>query len=536
MKQELGAQAFTHGSDVYFGAGKEPGNNELTAHELTHVVQQTDTISLSQDQSINEYRELLDAAKSDESNKELWKNVAKKLSDFDSEIISQELKRLSRKEIAKIHRGALDHSSLGSDSPIVKLTRAEYVAYLDENYEGFIKSGDWGKAAVFLNGFNETDISSRLRLLRLRESGKTDLENLEQGAIKAMPGWSERVVRLINEIQISTNFNHTFMRKDKHGEKLEHKVEAHFFEGKSNKRALVFGGIHGSEQAGIQVVEMLLKKLKAKQPYYTVIVIPVLFERNANRANKYKFDKQSLESNKHRYTPEKECPRDLIVHEKETNRKGCVDPNRNAPKLGEDINLKDAKDHEGRTMLTPNIILGDLIERFNPERVASVHSIRNPNSAGFLADPHTDKDGKYGQKEKEKTKDDWNLAIDMAKKAKENGAEVIDNHIDIVKDKKTGKLTYDTSKASAAYGSNDDKFWEKRSDFKKPSGKEKGASWGDYLSQATPSRESKTIITIETPGYQGAKEPKSKDETKTPRFKELEAHAIAIEEIFLGKV
>lgn len=41
MNRELGAQAFTHGSDVYFGAGKSPGNNELTAHELTHVVQQT---------------------------------------------------------------------------------------------------------------------------------------------------------------------------------------------------------------------------------------------------------------------------------------------------------------------------------------------------------------------------------------------------------------------------------------------------------------------------------------------------------------
>ncbi|NET58320.1 MAG: DUF4157 domain-containing protein [Symploca sp. SIO2E6] len=32
MNRELGAQAFTHGSDVYFGAGKSPGNNELTAH------------------------------------------------------------------------------------------------------------------------------------------------------------------------------------------------------------------------------------------------------------------------------------------------------------------------------------------------------------------------------------------------------------------------------------------------------------------------------------------------------------------------
>jgi predicted chitinase len=44
MNRELGAQAFTHGSDVYFGARKSPGNNELTAHELTHVVQQTGAV------------------------------------------------------------------------------------------------------------------------------------------------------------------------------------------------------------------------------------------------------------------------------------------------------------------------------------------------------------------------------------------------------------------------------------------------------------------------------------------------------------
>jgi hypothetical protein len=40
MNKELGAQAFTHGSDVYYGAGKSPGKNELTAHELTHTIQQ----------------------------------------------------------------------------------------------------------------------------------------------------------------------------------------------------------------------------------------------------------------------------------------------------------------------------------------------------------------------------------------------------------------------------------------------------------------------------------------------------------------
>jgi peptidoglycan hydrolase-like protein with peptidoglycan-binding domain len=41
MNQELGAQAFTYGNDIYYGNGKTPGRNVLTAHELTHVLQQT---------------------------------------------------------------------------------------------------------------------------------------------------------------------------------------------------------------------------------------------------------------------------------------------------------------------------------------------------------------------------------------------------------------------------------------------------------------------------------------------------------------
>ncbi len=44
LNQELGAQAFTHGADVYLGAGQYAPNSSdgqrLLAHELTHVVQQ----------------------------------------------------------------------------------------------------------------------------------------------------------------------------------------------------------------------------------------------------------------------------------------------------------------------------------------------------------------------------------------------------------------------------------------------------------------------------------------------------------------
>src|SRR5262249_25875442 len=46
MNEAVGAQAFTHGQDIYFGAGHSPTELALTAHELTHVVQQTGGASL----------------------------------------------------------------------------------------------------------------------------------------------------------------------------------------------------------------------------------------------------------------------------------------------------------------------------------------------------------------------------------------------------------------------------------------------------------------------------------------------------------
>lgn len=40
LSRDLGARAFTQGSDIFYGAGHAPGDDALTAHELTHVVQQ----------------------------------------------------------------------------------------------------------------------------------------------------------------------------------------------------------------------------------------------------------------------------------------------------------------------------------------------------------------------------------------------------------------------------------------------------------------------------------------------------------------
>ena len=46
MNRDVGAKAFTHSSDIYYRAGNNPTNLELTAHELTHVIQQTGSVPL----------------------------------------------------------------------------------------------------------------------------------------------------------------------------------------------------------------------------------------------------------------------------------------------------------------------------------------------------------------------------------------------------------------------------------------------------------------------------------------------------------
>src|SRR6266571_8068729 len=40
LNRDLNAHAFTHGNEIFFGAGRTPARDALTAHELAHVIQQ----------------------------------------------------------------------------------------------------------------------------------------------------------------------------------------------------------------------------------------------------------------------------------------------------------------------------------------------------------------------------------------------------------------------------------------------------------------------------------------------------------------
>jgi hypothetical protein len=145
------------------------------------------------------------------------------------------------------------------------------------------------------------------------------------------------------------------------GKPVQRPVEAFFFRGATDKRALVIAGVHGSEQQGIQVARMLIQDLQTKKPVYTVIVVPTLFPDNASvRAREFS-------------TP----------------------TNRNFPKPSEDLAAATkrgkgtAVDAEGRPILPQNIMLLQVIERFHPERIISIHGSSGAGSAGVFYDRRT---------------------------------------------------------------------------------------------------------------------------------------------------
>jgi hypothetical protein len=75
---------------------------------------------------------------------------------------------------------------------------------LDADYREAIAAGTWGQAALCLNGFNDVDIGVRLGRLN-----PAQLLELKQGALISMPGWSSRIVAAINRLGAGGTFTNT---------------------------------------------------------------------------------------------------------------------------------------------------------------------------------------------------------------------------------------------------------------------------------------------------------------------------------------
>jgi hypothetical protein len=184
-------------------------------------------------------------------------------------------------------------------------------------------------------------------------------------------------------------------------------INAYYFPGITTKRAMVIGGVHGSELSAIEVADELIAQLKQGiKPYYSVIVIPCLFPDNAATAINNA---------------------DLIGTVNNIGRYSCdtaIDPNRQMPTPGKNFDANNPTDHFERAIEYENRLLLELITQYRPERLVNLHAIRNTSLAGIYADPRADHNG-YALGFEE----DSSLAISMAKYISSHGGYVPGNRL-----------------------------------------------------------------------------------------------------------
>ncbi|WP_316632453.1 DUF4157 domain-containing protein [uncultured Flavobacterium sp.] len=139
MSQELGAQAFTNGNDVYFNEGKyNPGSKEgkhLLAHELTHTVQQTGAKQKSgtiQKSSIENHPEDLQAERPD--NPQFKGNPPLEKANDNQMLISTGQKG---QYVAELQEGLMQAGQslpkFGADGDFGKETRNAVIGFQTEN-------------------------------------------------------------------------------------------------------------------------------------------------------------------------------------------------------------------------------------------------------------------------------------------------------------------------------------------------------------------------------------------------------------------
>jgi hypothetical protein len=255
-------------------------------------------------------------------------------------------------------------------------------------------------------------------------------------------------------------------------------VDAYYFPGSSEKKALVIAGVHGSELSAIEMARNLVSILeKTPSVHYHVVVIPALFPDNEVAALKPTEASKKI-YNYGRYTS-----------------KISVDPNRQMPALGKPFNSEYPLDYHGRHIEEENQLLLQLIHAYRPDRIINLHAIRDINQAGIFADPRTDYQGfALG------FDSDSLLALSMAKFIYEQGGNVAGNHLD---DNPTALYYNDPGIVTAGT------FQSRNLEGAKlPFERGQGISLGSWASTAVCdsllpayNRPAMRLLTVEYPGY-----------------------------------
>jgi len=188
-------------------------------------------------------------------------------------------------------------------------------------------------------------------------------------------------------------------------------TEVHFIAGRTSQRALVLGGVHGSEPEGEVVVRQLIEALKTAttKPFFTVILVPRLISKSRQDPSPKSHNAPFRE------VDDKTAKGAAGAGSKGTGSEGNIEiePNRNFPLPGTSydsykktghlefwdagarkvraprdiVKIDGKKENRAKAvasekMLPENRLLVHLIERFQPERLVSVHQHSVPGGRG----------------------------------------------------------------------------------------------------------------------------------------------------------
>lgn len=279
-------------------------------------------------------------------------------------------------------------------------------------------------------------------------------------------------------------------------------IEVFYFPGISDQKAMIIGGMHGSELSSVEIADKIIKELsKGGMPYYSVIIIRCLFPDNA--ASALKAGGNRIESNLGRYTHQ-----------------DAIDPNRQMPALGTTFNYDQPVDGKERLIEKENQLLLELIQTYSPSRIVNLHAIKDITKAGIYADPRTDCNGIALGFESDSV-----LAVQMASFVHKNGGIVPGNNLS-----KDPTALYHTDPHIAEAGTIQKRNTE---GSKLPNHRGSGVSLGSWASTAVCNgnaqffRPAIRLITVEFPGYKKSAEYKTTvEQQKWSRQTDIYAAAI----------
>jgi hypothetical protein len=368
----MGAAAYTTGTDIVFGLGRydphSTAGRSLLAHELAHVVQQGAPPFHQPSARVS-----ASSARDGPASAATGGHAVLPVGTIQCSPLSDELTSLAREPKGRVFDILRQRGPASGDSEALQVLRARFAGGTDDR---------WLAEQLLAHGPEPLWPHSLIT---------------ERVTRASRGNWSPEAGNIRAELPYPA---------EAHAGSIP-PVVAYFFPGSTAERALVVGGIHGNEVQGARTVESLRAELRTlsaagRPPRFTTILVPVLNAR---------IHDPTLRQQRRRYLPRRseEQASDPGTRARETSPE--IEPNRTFPAPGE--SYADVRARAGRggteleftgprrdralstTVMPPETrVLVQLIERFRPSRIASVHAhsigtggARPGNDPGIFVDP-----------------------------------------------------------------------------------------------------------------------------------------------------